>query len=186
VNLDGPYGSPMIDIHDYEVLILVCGGVGITPLHSIMMHMFNMHQAYQDNSSDYDPLPIPKDQKHKLRKLYFVWYCRKTAMLSMMEQSFRRILESGGTDFELILCVTGEAKAQEMVGKQTLPFTSGRINLDAKFGEIKQTALKIKKDLSTGPARIASMVCGPQQLVDDVSNLCFKHDFDFHTETFAL
>jgi hypothetical protein len=29
-----------------------------------------------------------------------------------------------------------------------------------------------------------AMVCGPPRLVDEVSDLCFTHDIDFHTEVF--
>ncbi len=30
------------------------------------------------------------------------------------------------------------------------------------------------------------LVCGPSRMVDNVSELCFQHSFDFHTETFEF
>jgi NAD(P)H-flavin reductase len=43
VNLDGPYGKPMISPYDYDVVILVAGGIGVTPMHSMLMHLFNRY-----------------------------------------------------------------------------------------------------------------------------------------------
>ena len=34
IRVDGPYGSPSIEVYDYDALALVCGGVGVTPMMS--------------------------------------------------------------------------------------------------------------------------------------------------------
>ncbi|KAF0695228.1 Aste57867_13940 [Aphanomyces stellatus] len=41
LRLDGPHGKPSLDVDDYDVLVLVAGGIGITPLLSLI----NRHHA---------------------------------------------------------------------------------------------------------------------------------------------
>jgi len=60
VNVDGPYGYPP-DYLDFEVLILVAGGVGITPVHSILMDLYQRHSFSSQNI--------------KLKKIYFLLDC---------------------------------------------------------------------------------------------------------------
>ena len=40
VMTDGPYGHFQIPIKDYSVLVLVAGGIGITPMMSILKYAF--------------------------------------------------------------------------------------------------------------------------------------------------
>jgi hypothetical protein len=151
VNIDGPYGKPMIDPHNYEVVILVSGGVGVTPMHSMLMHLYNRYmeekQDYLDDTSLVCRSPncaniILQDSasgRVRLRKLYFIWCARKPVMLSMFQQSFKQILSNNEEDiFELTLCLTSGSKVQEMSNeaKINLPITLGRLDFDAKFASI--------------------------------------------------
>ena len=55
VNIDGPYGlSVSHELHRYTHLLLVGGGIGVTPLHSCLRHLYLSHActATEINSSD--------------------------------------------------------------------------------------------------------------------------------------
>ena len=40
INLDGPYGRP-VDYSTSDVLILVAGGIGVTPMHAIFKDVYD-------------------------------------------------------------------------------------------------------------------------------------------------
>ncbi len=54
ITVDGPYGSPSVDLGDYHTLILVCGGIGITPALSWLT--FLAHAPEQSESGN-EPEP---------------------------------------------------------------------------------------------------------------------------------
>ncbi|KAJ3390988.1 hypothetical protein HDU84_006660 [Entophlyctis sp. JEL0112] len=62
VMVDGPYGSASEDVFDYEVAVLVGGGIGVTPFASILKTVwYRVKQA---------------DSMVKLKKVYFIWISR--------------------------------------------------------------------------------------------------------------
>jgi len=54
------------------------------------------------------------------------------------------------------------------------------------FLKLKKKSNNLGKENALINPKVGCMVCGPEKLVDDVSDLCFKYDMDYHTETFAL
>lgn len=56
INIDGPYGCPSLDIEDYPVIALVCGGVGVTPCMSMLEYLFRNQTTLKQK---------------KLRKVFF-------------------------------------------------------------------------------------------------------------------
>jgi NADPH oxidase 2 len=62
VMVDGPYGSASEDVFDYEAVVLVGAGIGVTPFASILKTIW-----YRMNN--------PKSNI-RLRKVYFYWVCR--------------------------------------------------------------------------------------------------------------
>mmetsp|Transcript_6720 Transcript_6720/g.7031 ORF Transcript_6720/g.7031 Transcript_6720/m.7031 type:complete len:561 (+) Transcript_6720:29-1711(+) len=70
VCVEGPYGSPMIDLENptYEVLLLISGGIGITPLQSIYNHL--IHQSASN--------------LRKFRKVIFIWSVKDRAMVDAL------------------------------------------------------------------------------------------------------
>ena len=70
VYIEGPYGSPMIDLINptYEVLLLVSGGIGITPLQSLYNHL--IHQSSSNT--------------RKFRKVIFIWSVKDRAMVDAL------------------------------------------------------------------------------------------------------
>lgn len=64
VMIDGPFGSASEDVFDFETVILVGGGIGVTPFASILKSIW-----YRLN---YPQQGAPT----RLQKVYFFWVCR--------------------------------------------------------------------------------------------------------------
>jgi NAD(P)H-flavin reductase len=72
VMIDGPYGNMQVDEHcaDYEVFLLISGGIGITP-----------------NQSLYNSLTAAAEHGRKLRKVFFIWSVKDKAIIDTMTPS---------------------------------------------------------------------------------------------------
>mmetsp|Transcript_26197 Transcript_26197/g.44193 ORF Transcript_26197/g.44193 Transcript_26197/m.44193 type:complete len:553 (+) Transcript_26197:100-1758(+) len=68
---EGPFGAPMVnhESHDYEVFIMVSGGIGITPLQSLYNHFIHQSETGQ----------------RRFRKVIFVWSVKDKAMVEVMD-----------------------------------------------------------------------------------------------------
>lgn len=75
--LDGPYGNMQVDVQDpqYEVFVLISGGIGITP-----------------NQSLYNSLASEAETGRQLRKVLFLWSVKDKAIINTMTPS---LLSSG-------------------------------------------------------------------------------------------
>jgi len=108
VNIDGPYGYPP-EYLNYEVLILVAGGVGVTPVHSILLDLFKRFTIQDPNSM-------------KLKKVYFYWSVRKNEALDMIRDTLIKIVESNLQESIILkLYVTQPDKPREPRGDKDKP-----------------------------------------------------------------
>lgn len=64
VRIDGPFGSPAEDVFNYEVAVMIGGGIGVTPWASILKTVWHMRKN--------PDLKI----RSRLRRLEFIWVCK--------------------------------------------------------------------------------------------------------------
>ncbi|CAM9138471.1 unnamed protein product, partial [Heterosigma akashiwo] len=66
--VEGPYGAPSVDIDDteYRHFILICGGIGVSPMQSICNHLLYQHDKKQ----------------REIEKIWFVWSARDAKLLA--------------------------------------------------------------------------------------------------------
>lgn len=62
VNLNGPFGDGNQEWHNYEVVVMVGGGIGVTPYASTLMDLV-LEKASGNHSGI------------KCKKVYFLWIC---------------------------------------------------------------------------------------------------------------
>ncbi|KAJ2379096.1 hypothetical protein IW150_000395 [Coemansia sp. RSA 2607] len=62
IMVDGPYGAPTQHVFDFERVILISSGIGVTPMSSVLKSLY-----YQLNAAPH---------QRKLKKVYFLWVCR--------------------------------------------------------------------------------------------------------------
>jgi len=181
VRVDGPYGGPSIDIYDYPILVLVAGGIGVTPLFSILSEFSNN-----------PPL--------KLEKIYLIWCTKHQHFLTLFSeylanmdsffgkiemqhyvtqpdsQSMQRIINDPGI-------AMASAASDANSSSKNMAFNLGRPDFNEFFSEVSRAHFD---------QRIGVSVCGPPTMIQDVKNACYKYNkkhkrsIDVHSELFYL
>jgi len=163
VNIDGPYGSPPT-FHTSSV-VLVGGGIGITPLISLFKDQYFYHQT-------------SKLASNTVKHITLLWIVRDIATIKIFENMLLKILTNTTTaqTFDVILYTT--KVPDDVEGKHvTLTPKLGRPMLREELSSIVN---KHKKHTSV-------MVCGPRHLVYETRNVCYTLGVkELHEETFEL
>jgi len=157
IKVDGPYGRVGVKISDYKVILLLAGGVGVTPMISILKDLM-------------------QTSKGLLTKVYFVWTVRDPAALEWFCEPLKAA--ESNTQIEVRLFAT-RGKATE----SGLKFSSARPNWKDLFNEIKNkhaTEGPIAV-LACGPE---PMVQETSLLAITESNSSVR--FHYHKETFCF
>jgi ferredoxin-NADP reductase len=206
VNIDGPYGLP-IQTSRYRNLLLIAGGIGITPIHAIYKYILQCTMGADRWSYAH------------IKKIRLLWVCRTVGDVAVMDESFREIQRylasksanndmSGGPIFSFTIYVTGtesrrarginihagitrEKNPQSFTAAATAYISSAFQSTGSKNAELK---LKHGRPdlqseiLSVSPWRMEGLVyvCGPQSLVQDTGKYAAESRVDFGYETFAL
>ncbi|KAJ3479218.1 hypothetical protein NLG97_g8377 [Lecanicillium saksenae] len=180
IRLDGPYGVGRFNWYDERLIVLVAGGVGITPGLSISSSI--IHGAA--NSA----MPI--------RHIYLLWIVKEVSHIAWFAEELRHLQTLSNQDtsrvkFNITVHVTRSAvspenSAMEMQKPSTTAadpswrLERGRPNIQEWFG-------KIIKEVPNMDAAVN--VCGPHDLVRDVRRAsvvesCHKSLFRVEEESF--
>lgn len=62
IRIDGPYGGGNQDWYKYEVAVMICGGIGVTPYASILNDL-----VFNTSTNRYSGVTY--------KKIYFIWIC---------------------------------------------------------------------------------------------------------------
>ena len=182
VKVDGPYGKLSVDLRDYSSVVLVAGGIGVTPMISTLLWLIQEKRANR--------LPA-------LESVNFIFSVRKQAQLAWADRALTEAYKEPGlvnvllyvtrpsTDVEMteqtfINPVTAPIRAKESDVRSTdsaYVFETGRPKHDVLLSEIATKTLGIKGVV---------LACGPPPLVDAVERSATKLQMDFHRETFLL
>jgi predicted ferric reductase len=191
--IEGPYGSLSVDLNDvqrYHVVLLVSGGIGVTPCQSIGKSILFQH--FQ--------------QGRPLQHMKFVWAVRDMHIVNDIPVLGGRDAVQDSSDVQIdIYCSRIKSVSDIEIPtslNRSLPQNSNircgeRPDLDAIFLELK------KKALDLGEQNVAVFGCGPPSLMQDLNEMCIKHSassisptccsskdngvyFDLHTETFEF
>ena len=179
--VDGPYGNSMInlDSEEYQTLLLICGGIGITPI-----------QSYAKN------LLYEIKRGRKIKKIIFIWSGRNPGFLDngvIVDEIYQKLnFDNNKNFFEIFLHLTKN---------ENLNFLQEKKN----FSDLKKNSIYLKrpnyeshfKNLNEFCQRenikkIGVMTCGPKRMMDSVISLCHKYDgknkigIRFHYETFGF
>lgn len=151
LNVDGPYGPPL-DPLGYSAILLIAGGIGITPMHSTFRMLSQMAAR--------EELPA------SLQLVRLVWVGRSMSLFSVLLDSLAQINCPG--KFEVVLYLTNgdteqkvqaafDAKFEELGDPPLIPkVLSGRPSFDTMFEELGSY-----KD--HGPILVKG--CGPEPMI---------------------
>jgi len=172
VRSDGPYGNHRINYRRFHVLVLVAGGIGVTPVMGFVKDVF----LYGNRG------PKATVRHSVLQKVIMVWTVQTYEQFLWFGEELKACLQTSQQSkdlppFELRVHITKDC------GDIQDPFIfQGRPSMDDFFGEI---AAKYQGKAS------CVFTCGPRQMVNDCwdatnSRKRSGHAFHFHHETFEF
>jgi len=158
MNVDGPYGLP-INHKKYLRLVLVAGGIGITPLHSIARSLY-----------------ILGKQGHAIPTIHLIWIVKDASMFELFGNTIESMLDDNlGNQIDVSLFYT---EAKENKGKnysKRFPAAQGRPQLHDMMAPYRSAGMKN-----------LVYACGPQTLIDDAAEVSQYLGLSFHSESFEL
>ena len=90
INLEGPYGSDL-NYNNYDAIILIAGGIGITPFHNIFFSLYNEVQS---------------GFKNQIPFVQLVWVVRYADMFEMYYDSFSQFAQYPASNMKIELFAT--------------------------------------------------------------------------------
>lgn len=198
MSIDGPYGRTG---HYYErrTLVLVAGGIGITPLHSVLLDTYTRlaePEVFAGAAS-----------AGAVQRVVLVWTCKEASLFACFADTLATIARSKlRASFELHLHYTGGGKAGVADALQSAAtsetglcdpssaasiaplIVTGRPDIPAIIARaLQETQAAAARDgeAPRAPSDVLStLVCGPESLVEQVSAAAFDANVDFHSEIF--
>ena len=155
VYLQGPYGNINITYTDYKYIFTIAGGIGITSIFSVLMHINEMNYCKK--------LP-------KLEKILFVWIVPHTSLIDYFNNY---ILELNHIITDIHIFVT----KQEIDPSYPSYIKALKPDIYKFVNSFIQTG-------SLDPRDIALITCGPERLITDIKAVSNKLDIDIFCEDF--
>jgi len=136
VNVDGPYGNTIFETTRYDTVVLVAGGIGITPLHGVLRFLHQLAVAGVG--------PV--------RRVHLVWSVRNPALFRSIEETLRAVVENSmGGRFGFALFAT-RSSANSAVGRSGGGGAMEQGLLDvAQEGGVESNQVRLGKQV-VGPA----------------------------------
>merc|ERR1719189_2973794 len=195
IHVDGPYGKPFV-YDGYDRIILVAGGIGVTPCHSIFSTMLSRSMRQADSTADKDVAPLPA--------VDLIWVARDKEMFSLMTQTFRAYEAhnpSANNRFSVRLFVTrpngrgvtveedDDQNAQNEQPEQSefnnvVPHTAATMYTVGRPDW--SMVLNTISDGANIPSTTLVFACGPEGLVKEVENVSVEKGARFHAESFVM
>ena len=184
VRVLGPLGLPAIRPERFAEVVFVAGGIGITPLLSMIRGMRPRSDA-PTRASEIHKKGSGKWLKTK--SIHVIWVIREPT-----GSAFEALAKPVARELELYRSVSGEHRIDLQVHTfitsmneqkkrlEGLSVRSGRPSLPDMFGEARDRL----KERGKG-AKCAVLACGPEKLVDAARLLASVNNFAWHSESFA-
>lgn len=173
--VDGPYGELSINPREYQSLVLIAGGIGITPLLSII------------NQSKWNT--VYKSVQH----LTLIWTVRSPKDLLCCDEYLFSSWSNDADNVYVSIQTPGQRNTtpREDSMKREFRFyvssasSSGSVASKFRAGRIKYKAGRPNfSHLTKKGSNTAVIACGPEPMLDDAQRMASANRFDFHKEVF--
>ncbi|KAF7303642.1 FAD-binding FR-type domain-containing protein [Mycena indigotica] len=169
IMVDGPFGTSSEDFLNYETVLLVGAGIGVTPFASILKSIWYRMQNFSEG------------KRTRLSKVYFTWVIRDFGTAEWFHSLLRALEEQDSQSrIEINIYLTGSVNVEDInnivvqdVGAEKDAITSlrapthyGRPNWDQVFASLGQKHPE---------SDIGVFYCGPQALASALRYHCNKH-----------
>eukprot|EP00047_Mylnosiga_fluctuans_P012673 m.27305 g.27305 ORF g.27305 m.27305 type:complete len:465 (+) comp4411_c0_seq2:13-1407(+) len=178
VHIDGPYGSAEVDMVSYPVGIYVAGGVGITPVISVLRLIYGI--VDDPTPSGRIGWPSATAAQPRSKHIYLIWSVSSEEQVlwfaDILALAMARSIQA-----EHVPLLHLEVHVTKKMSSQPTTLRSGRPDVGKRITDIVQS--------HQVPASV--FTCGPASLVNatwDVSNYLMSQGYsiNFHRETFEF
>jgi len=163
VIIEGPYGVDC-DFSAYDKVVLIAGGIGITPMHNVFATMHD--EVLAGNAT-------------KTPDMVLLWVVRYPETFTMYQRTLDSINQHRVPNMELMLYATRGARQSS--GSEVCDEISG-----VRWRQVRPD---LKKDLSfleSYGCRALVYACGPEPLIIDAKTVAYDFGCHFRRETFEL
>ena len=159
VQVDGPYGHA-VDVGNYKSICLVCGGIGITPMISLLKDVVNYASTFPD-----------------LVELKLLWSSRSFEELMIFDGVLSDVFTMEPNNLKVIVSLYLTQKVDDPLGTKIGSFDVkySRIDFETEFESLKKYGMDA-----------LVYACGPEAIVSNCSQWSMNHKVDFKYETFEL
>jgi len=189
IHIDGPYGKPF-DAAGCHRVILVAGGIGITPCHSIFSTLLS--RSIRRSRAE-EAEPQKKEELPPLPSVDLIWVARDSAMFSAFTQTLR-CYEAHNADannrFSVRLFVTrpngGGVTQREDANEfnNVVPRTAATMYTHGRPDW--EMVLTTISDNGNDPSTTLVFACGPSAMVKEVENVAVRKGARFYSESFMF
>eukprot|EP01083_Nonionella_stella_P237312 832616_1 len=192
--VEGPYGNLAVELSNkdkYKMVLMISGGIGVTPMQSIANQLLNETESINIKASDVEASMLPKeltplDQNDsqtdsedtsnltKLKKIKFIWASKSMDTVKAMKDSATHHADSTGISIyddakehdilDMDIFITGpqvQNDSNDASLSNHMKITHSRPFIDSIFQEMKETAIEHDE------TSVAVIVCGPVDLSDN-------------------
>jgi NAD(P)H-flavin reductase len=161
VRVYGPMANRDLQVMDFPSLILIAGGVGVTPCVSVLDTLLHRYETQQSQ-----------------QVVHLIWSSRSTQALTQWFAPIFDRVPSAAQYFKLHLYNT---RATAPTSSGALTVLNGRPDLGLLMDEI----LASGSQQSLTPAQTAVFTCGPHAMMDQAQAIAASRGCHFHRESFA-
>ncbi|CAK4387082.1 unnamed protein product [Aphanomyces euteiches] len=201
IAIDGPVGAPSIEYSNYSTVVLIGGGIGVTPFASILKHLLHVWEEHR--CPDCGSVQLPA--RIKLRKVHFYWVTKEQHCMVWFRDMLNQLSEidsDGRLSIQTYLTNLSNANASAplrliqtymqnhnerdiFTGLQRSKMHMGRPDWDAEFSRIARAANGEQEEIGV-------FLCGPPALDKDVNAKCNQYNvkhpegvhYSYHSEKF--
>jgi predicted ferric reductase len=178
IRVDGPYGNWPFTFSRYRSIVLISGGVGVTPCISLIRHLFHINRV----TFEVDPF---------VQDVFMVWSCKNELEYSWYKEIVEEAIAKSALKrnrYPRLHLYIHMTKSFPSANEELLPFIKqGRPNLKDVFDRVDQ----VNSERGYSNPRSAVIACGPEAMVSEAwdetsSRTKGKTRYDFHHETFEF
>ena len=179
VRVLGPLGLPAISPERFEEVVFIAGGIGVTPLLSMIRGMRPQRDTATRGHN--------KNKWLKTKSIHLIWVVREPrgSAFEALAKPVARELELYGNvsgknriDLQVHTFITSMKDQQKQL--EGLSVQPGRPSLPDMYGHARDRL----KEHGKG-AKCAVLACGPELLVESARLLACVNNFAWHSESFA-
>ncbi|PRP84216.1 ferric reductase-like transmembrane protein [Planoprotostelium fungivorum] len=174
IRVDGPYGNVNVPLTRYPVMIMVGGGIGITPIMGVLKDIYRV--------GDFDSTEMDKIPRHSIQDIHVLWTIQNEAQYEWFREDIEGLVNASRHPFcpnlYLSIHVTRPVPGESLGAR----FIMGRPNWKIVFDNVEELRRQVARSV---------FACGPTQMIRDVWDETGRRSrkgesFDFHSETFAM